>query len=159
MPRHSILSRAVAVAAVVSTAFVLTGCASGSSDSSSASADGYVTDGKLTIATAEPAYYPWVIDDAPESGDGFEAAVAYAVAGQLGFTDSDVEWVRTTFDEAIAPGPKTFDFNLQQFSITDERKQAVDFSSPYYETTQTVITIDSSPAAGATSIADLKKFS
>jgi polar amino acid transport system substrate-binding protein len=159
MTRPSILVRSLAVATVAAAALALSGCAGASGGSSTASSSGYVTDGVLTIGTAEPAYYPWVIDDEPESGDGFESAVAYAVAGQLGFSDSDVTWVRTTFDEAIAPGPKSFDFNLQQFSITDERKQAVDFSSPYYETTQTVITVDSSPAAGATSIADLKKFS
>ncbi|MET0784188.1 MAG: ABC transporter substrate-binding protein [Leifsonia flava] len=157
MPLRSIRTRALALAVVTAGIVALSGCAGASSDSASES--GYVTDGKLTIGTAEPAYYPWVIDDKPESGEGFESAVAYAVAGQLGFADSDVVWVRSTFDEAIAPGPKDFDFNLQQFSITDERKQAVDFSSPYYETTQTVITIASSPAAGATSIADLKKFS
>ena len=106
----------------------------------SAADDGWVTPGKITIATGEPAYYPWVIDDEPESGEGFEAAVAYAVADELGFAADDVVWVRTTFDEAIAPGPKDFDVNLQQFSITDERKQSVDFSSPYYETTQVVVT-------------------
>ena len=116
----------------------------------------YVTEGKLTIGTGNPAFYPWVIDDAPESGEGFEAAIAYAVAEELGFAAEDVVWVRTTFDEAIAPGPKSFDFNLQQFSITDERKENVDFSSPYYETTQVVITTAASPAASATSIADLK---
>ena len=59
-------------------------------------------------------------------------------------------WVRTPFDEAIAPGPKDCDFNVQQFSITDERKKAVDFSSPYYATTQAVVTTGSSPAADAT---------
>lgn len=152
--------RLVAVAAALAaTALALTGCSagSGSETSSGGSADaGYLTAGKLTIGTAEPAYAPWVQDDEPESGKGFEAAVAYAVADKLGFAKSDVTWVRTTFDQAIAPGPKTFDFNLQQFSITDERKKAVDFSSPYYETTQAVVTIDSSPAAKATSLADLK---
>ncbi len=116
---------------------------------------GYVTEGKLTIATGDPAYSPWVLDDAPESGQGFEAAVAYAVAEKLGFAKEDVVWVRTTFDEAIAPGPKAFDFNLQQFSITAERAEAVDFSSPYYETAQVVITSESSAAAGAASLADL----
>ncbi|MDO7881449.1 transporter substrate-binding domain-containing protein [Antiquaquibacter soli] len=125
-------------------------------DSGSTPASDYVTEGKLTIGTGEPAYYPWVLDDAPESGEGFEAAVAYAVAEELGFAAEDVVWVRTTFDEAIAPGPKDFDFNLQQFSITEERKANVDFSSPYYETTQAIITVDGSAAAGATSIDDLK---
>ncbi|NUT58438.1 MAG: amino acid ABC transporter substrate-binding protein [Agromyces sp.] len=153
MPRRSLATIALLAAA----GLALAGCASsGSSDASSEAAGEYVTPGKLTIGTGEPAYFPWVQDDDPESGEGFEAAVAYAVAAQLGFDEGDVEWVRTTFDQAIAPGPKDFDFNLQQFSITPEREEAVDFSSPYYETTQVVITVDGSPAAGASSIADLK---
>ena len=139
-------------------ALALAGCASTAAPAGtdSGSDEGWVTPGTITIATGEPAYYPWVIDDDPASGEGFEAAVAYAVAEQLGFAAEDVVWVRTGFEEAIAPGPKDFDFNLQQFSITPERAAAVDFSSPYYETTQVVITIDDSPAADATTIADLK---
>jgi polar amino acid transport system substrate-binding protein len=149
-------SATAALAAAAALAVVLTGCQTGGTDAGGDGSSGYVTDGKLTIGTGEPAYYPWVIDDAPESGEGFEAAIAYAVAEQLGFDKEDVVWVRTTFDEAIAPGPKDFDFNLQQFSITEERAEAVDFSSPYYETTQVVITTETSAAAGATSIADLQ---
>jgi polar amino acid transport system substrate-binding protein len=152
MPRH----RVAALPAVFGVAaLVLAGCA-GAAGGTSSSDGGYVTEGTLTIGTGEPAYYPWVIDDDPASGEGFEAAVAYAVAEELGFAREDVEWVRTTFDEAIAPGPKDFDINLQQFSITDEREQAVDFSSPYYTTSQVVVTTASSPAADAASIADLK---
>jgi len=128
----------------------------GASDAPAASE--YVTDGKLTIGTGEPAYYPYVIDDAPETGEGFEAAVAYAVAEELGFAAEDVVWVRTGFDEAIAPGPKDFDFNIQQFSITEERKQSVDFSSPYYAAPQAVITVEGTAAADATSLADLKEL-
>ncbi len=115
-----------------------------------------LTEGKLTIGTGLPAYEPWVVGDAPESGEGFEAAVAYAIAAELGFAPEDVVWVRTTFDEAIAPGAKNFDFNLQQYSITEERKAAVDFSSPYYYTAQTVITVAGSAAEGAKSLADLQ---
>jgi polar amino acid transport system substrate-binding protein len=151
------ISTALAGAAL---ALSLVGCATGSdspsTDPSGASDEGWVTPGKITIATGEPAYYPWVIDDSPESGEGFEAAVAYAVADELGFAEDDVVWVRTGFEEAIAPGPKDFDINLQQFSITPEREQSVDFSSPYYETTQVVVTTANSPAAEASSIADLK---
>ena len=150
---------ALAALAIVST---LAGCAatpaadeSTTAPDSSAIDDRFVTPGKFTVATGEPAYYPYVIDDAPESGKGFESAVAYAVAEQLGFDADDVVWVRTGFDEAIQPGPKTFDVNLQQFSITDARKATVDFSSPYYSTPQAVITIKGSKAEGATSIADL----
>ena len=146
-----------ALVVLASAGLLLAGCAAPGASGGSVDADSdYVTPGKLTIGTGEPAYYPWVQDDAPESGQGFEAAVAYAVADELGFAKGDVEWVRTTFDQAIAPGPKDFDVNLQQFSITPERAEAVDFSSPYYETTQVVITVEDSPAAGATKIADLK---
>ncbi len=154
---HSVprLSRIIAVAGVAALAVTLAACAP-AAETADEAASGYVTDGKLTIATGEPAFFPWVLDDAPESGEGFESAIAYAVAEELGFGAEDVVWVRTTFDEAIAPGPKAFDFNLQQFSITEERRAAVDFSSPYYETTQAVITTEASAAAGATSIADLK---
>ena len=155
MTRTPLLRRAIAAAGAAAIALSLAACAPAASTGTDAASD-YVTDGKLTIGTGEPAYYPWVIDDAPETGEGFEAAIAYAVAEELGFAVEDIVWVRTTFDEAIAPGAKDFDFNLQQFSITDERKENIDFSSPYYETTQVVITTESSPAAGATSIADLK---
>jgi polar amino acid transport system substrate-binding protein len=147
MPRTAL--RAIAAVGAAALALSLAACAPTSSN-------GYVTEGKITIGTGEPAYYPWVIDDAPETGEGFESAIAYAVADQLGFKKEDVVWVRTTFDQAIAPGAKDFDFNLQQFSITDDRKQNVDFSSAYYETTQVVITTEASKAAGAKSIADLK---
>jgi len=146
--------RKTLVAGVVVAAMLLTGCAA----NNTASTNGLetVTPGKLTIGTGQPAYEPWVVGDKPESGKGFEAAVAYAVAAKLGFAKKDVFWVRTTFDEAIAPGAKNFDFNLQQFSITPERKKSVDFSSPYYSTTQTVITIKGSKAYDVTSIAGLK---
>ncbi len=137
----------------------LAGCASTSGPSSTGSpgaSPGYVTPGKLTIGTGLPAYFPWVIDDTPQSGKGFEAAVAYAVANKLGFAKKDVVWVRSTFEQAIAPGAKDFDFNLQQFSITEERKAAVDFSSAYYDTTQTVVTIAGSKAENAKTLADLR---
>lgn len=115
-----------------------------------------VTPGTLTVATGEPAFEPWVVGDKPESGEGFEAAVAYAVAEQLGYTKDQVTWIRTTFDSAIAPGPKDFDFNIQQYSITPDREKVVDFSSGYYSLTQAVVTYKGSPIDGATSVADLK---
>ncbi|MFM8927318.1 MAG: ABC transporter substrate-binding protein [Rhodoluna sp.] len=144
--------RAVAALAAAVLATTLTACAS-----TNISGD-TITPGKLTIGTGNPAYEPWVVGDDPTSGKGFEAAVAYAVAEKLGFKKEDVVWVRTTFDEAIAPGPKNFDFNLQQYSITDERKANVDFSSAYYETAQVVVTTVNSPAADAKTIADLKDY-
>lgn len=106
-------------------------------------------DDVLTIATGNPAYFPWVIDDAPESKQGFEAAVAYAVANEMGFKDDQVAWVRTSFDQAIQPGAKDFDFNLQQFSITEERDEIVDFSAPYYTASMAVLTTQSVVDSGA----------
>lgn len=144
-------------------ALVLSGCSSSSDDTTAAGSTSCakadlqtLTAGALTIGTGEPAYYPWVIDDKPESGNGFEAAVAYAVATQLGFTKEEVTWVRTTFDGAVTPGAKTFDFNLQQFSITEDRQKVVDFSSPYYTAPQAIVSYKGSKIAGKTSIAELK---
>ena len=152
--------KGLVIALTVALAFGISACSSSdSTESASASCEkadlATIESGMLTIATGEPAYYPWVIDDAPESGEGFEAAVAYAVATQLGFSKDEVKWVRTTFDGAVTPGEKNFDFNLQQFSITEERKAAVDFSSPYYTAPQAIVSFKGSKIDGKTSIADL----
>ncbi|GAB7107632.1 ABC transporter substrate-binding protein [Streptomyces phaeofaciens JCM 4814] len=114
------------------------------------------TSGRLTIATDQPAYEPWFKDDKPSNGEGFESAVAYAVAKQLGYDKSAVVWQSVPFNKAFAPGEKTFDFDINQVSISDERKKAVDFSSGYYDVRQAVIALKDSPAAKATSVADLK---
>ena len=127
-----------------------------SSAASPAAALDTVTVGKLTIATSEPAYEPWMVDDDPTNGKGYETAVAYAVADRLGFAKDDVVWVRQTFDQLIAPGVKAFDFAINQVSITDERAANVDFSSSYYDTAQAVVTVQGSKAEGAKSLADLK---
>jgi polar amino acid transport system substrate-binding protein len=119
---HKVIAATALTALTTSAAFAAGHCADGKT----------LTDGTLTIATGNPAYYPWVMDDAPESGKGFEAAVAYAVAEEMGFAADKVTWARSSFDQAIQPGPKDFDFNLQQFSITEEREKMVDFSSAYY---------------------------
>lgn len=113
-------------------------------------------DGVLTVATGEPAFPPYVIDDDPTSGDGFEAAVAYAVAREMGFEPEAVEWIRTPFDAAIAPGPTDFDFNLQQYGITPDREAVMSFSLPYYTSTHAMIALPDSPAIEATSIPALQ---
>ncbi|MCX4909633.1 ABC transporter substrate-binding protein [Streptomyces sp. NBC_00878] len=117
---------------------------------------GTETSGKLTIATDEPAYEPWFKNGKPANGEGFESAVAYAVAKQLGYDKGDVVWQTVPFNKAFAPGEKTFDFDINQVSISDERKKAVDFSSGYYDVRQAVIALKNSKAAKAKSIADLK---
>jgi polar amino acid transport system substrate-binding protein len=113
------------------------------------------TKGKLTVATGNPAYTPWVIDDKPQSGKGFEAALIYALAKEMGFSKSEVKWVRTTFDEAYAPGEHKWDLNIQQVSINSDRKKAVDFSPAYFRPTQAVVLQKSSKYASATKCSDL----
>ena len=113
------------------------------------------TAGKLTIGTDNPVYEPWFSDNKPSNGKGFESAVAYQVAQRLGYSPDNVIWTSVTFNNAVAPGPKAFDFDINQFSITPERRNAVDFSSPYYLVRQTVITVKGSKIAGAKSLADL----
>jgi polar amino acid transport system substrate-binding protein len=117
-----------------------------------------ITDGTLTIATGEPAFPPYVVDNDPTNKQGFEAAVAWAIAGEMGFADDAVTWVRTTFDEAIQPGAKNFDFNLQQFTITPERAETISFSLPYFTSNQAVVALNGSAGDGVTSIDDLKKL-
>lgn len=114
-----------------------------------------VTDGKLTIGTSDPAYEPWVVDNDPSNGEGYESAVAYAVAAELGFDAADVEWVAASFDQIIAPGVKSYDFAINQVSITPERAANIAFSSSYYDATQAVITVDGSAADGVTDIEGL----
>lgn len=116
-----------------------------------------LTPGKFTFATDEPVYQPWYLDNDPSSGKGFESAVAYAVAEYLGYPRADVVWNRVPFNAAIQPGKKSFDANLTEFSITEERRQAVDFSAPYYDVAQAVVTLGSSPAAEVTTLAGLRE--
>ena len=115
-----------------------------------------IEEGVLTVATGEPAFFPWVLDDTPESGEGFEAAVAYAVAAEMGYEGDAVVWTRTTFDEAIQPGAKSFDVTLQQYSITPERAENIDFSLPYFTANQAIVALEGSAAEGATTVAELK---
>lgn len=114
-----------------------------------------VTAGTLTIATDDPAYEPWFVDNDPTNGQGYESAVAYAIAEQLGYTQDQVTWVTVPFNKVVQPGPKDFDFDVNQVSITEARRKAVDFSSGYYDVVQTVVTNKGSAIDGVTSIADL----
>jgi polar amino acid transport system substrate-binding protein len=163
--------RKLALSIAVTSSLLLAACGGGSSSSDTTAASGdaaqsakdcaagkTLEEGVLTVGTGDPAYSPWVLDDKPESKKGFEAAVAYAVAAELGIEDASVKWVRTTFDEAIQPGAKNFDFNLQQYSITEERKQTVTFSDGYYTTNQAIVGLNDSAAKGATTLDAIKKL-
>jgi polar amino acid transport system substrate-binding protein len=123
-----------------------------------------VNEGTLTIGTDNPAFPPWFqdADGAPwdpttePTKQGYEAAVSYAIADELGFSDAEVTWTVVPFDQSFRPGPKDFDFDINQISYTPKRAEAVDFSDSYYDVNQAVVALKSSPIADATSIADLK---
>src|SRR5687768_18617160 len=115
-----------------------------------------VNQGQLTVGTDKPAFPPYFVDDDPTNGKGFESAVAYAVARELGFDKSEVEWTVVPFNSSYAPGPKDFDFDINQISITPQREKAVDFSRPYYTAPQAVVTPKNSEFANAETFADLQ---
>jgi polar amino acid transport system substrate-binding protein len=140
---------AAAVAALV--ALTLSSCGS-----SKEAACPQIKEGVLTIATDEPVYGPWFDNNDPANGKGYEAAVAYAVAEELGYSKDKVEWVRVPFNNVVAPGCRNFDFDINEFSITPERAKVIDFSTGYYDVTQAVITVAGSKIANAKSIADLQ---
>ncbi|RAG86590.1 amino acid ABC transporter substrate-binding protein [Streptacidiphilus pinicola] len=163
-------SRLLSAAAGAAVLVLAAGCAPQSSGNASGTASGAagsaatctkgglatLASGKLTVGTDDPAYDPWFDNNKPSDGKGFESAVAYAVAKQLGYDTSKVTWTVAPFNSVIAPGQKKFDFDINEVSITDERRNAVDFSSGYYDVRQAVITLKDSKYAGATGIAALK---
>ena len=115
-----------------------------------------VTPGKLTVGTGDPVYPPWMLHNDPARGEGFENGIVYALAEELGFAREDVVWVGQTFDQAIAPGPKPYDFAIQQISVTAERQRIVDFSMVYFQPDKAVVALADSPVVGATTFAELR---
>ncbi len=151
-----------ATLALVPVLLLLAGCGE-SKDETSATATACTPDklpthskGTLTVATDKPAYPPYFEDDEPANGEGFESAVAYAIGKQLGYAPAKIKWTVEPFNSSYAPGPKDFDFDVNEISITPPRAKVVDFSSPYYTANQAVVALKDSDAAGATSIADLE---
>ena len=112
--------------------------------------------GRLTVATGSEVYPPWMLDNDPAGGAGFENGLVYALAAAMGFEAADVDWVGTEFFEAIAPGAKDYDFNIQQYSITEDRTEVVSFSQPYYQPDKAVIALPTSPVVAATSFEELR---
>jgi polar amino acid transport system substrate-binding protein len=170
------ISLLVTAALVTLVAAVAAGCGStnessaqSTSSTSSSCAKGdlnLVSSGTLTIGTDNPAFPPWFggtpkapwkVSD-PRSGKGYESAVAYAVAKQLGFTKDEVSWKHVPFNNSFAPGPKSFDFDINQISFTPARAKVVDFSDSYYDVNQSVVVNKGTPIASATSTAALKPY-
>ena len=165
-------SRARRLCALVTVGgLVVAGCGSSDDDDAATSGDGeaaaqscavadlsLVNEGKLTIGTDSPAFPPWFEDDDPTNGKGFEGAVAYAVADELGFSKDQVDWTTVAFNNAFAPGEKDFDFDINQVSISADRDEAVDFSDGYYDVNQAIVGFADSEAADATSLDDLRSL-
>src|SRR5512142_144843 len=168
---------AMAVIAVLAASTGLAGCASeGSSSSSTAAPAGGTSSsaaasctnsaiqgqlfakGQLTVATDKPVYPPWFVDNKPTNGQGYESAVAYAVADQLGFSKSQVTWAYEPFDSSYAPGTKKFDFDINEISYSPARAQAVTFSDSYYDVQQALVALKDSPIVSKHSPADLKGY-
>ncbi|TVR69543.1 MAG: amino acid ABC transporter substrate-binding protein [Spirochaetaceae bacterium] len=113
--------------------------------------------GKLTVGTGDPVYPPWMLNNDPAGGEGFENGLIYALAEEMGFSPEDVVWVGQTFDQAIAPGPKPYDFAIQQISVTEERSRIVTFSQVYFQPDKAVVALPGSAVEGARSYADLRR--
>jgi polar amino acid transport system substrate-binding protein len=172
---HRRISLLIAAALVVALAAVAAGCGStkkssaGSTTTSGSCAKSdlnLVSAGKLTVGTDNPAFPPWYggtpkapwkVSD-PRSGKGYESAVAYAVAKQLGFTKDEVDWTHVPFNNSFAPGSKSFDFDINQISFSSARAKVVDFSDSYYDVNQSVVGNKGTPIASATSVAALKPY-
>jgi polar amino acid transport system substrate-binding protein len=160
----STLMKKLALAILVLPAVVLVaGCGSSSSDSSSTTASACTpgklpthSSGVLTVATDDPAYPPYFEDNEPSNGEGFESAVAFAIGKELGYPPAKVKWTKEAFNASFAPGPKNFDFDVNEISVTPVREKAVDFSAPYYTANQAVVALKDSEAAQATSLSELK---
>ena len=169
---------AMAAFAMLAASAGLAGCASESSSSSSVSAtpagggsssaaaacsnsaiqSQLYAKGVLTVATDKPVYPPWFVNNKPANGQGYESAVAYAVAAQLGFPKSQVTWAYEPFNSSYAPGPKKFDFDINEISYSAARAQAVTFSDSYYDVQQALVALKNSPIVTKHSPADLKTY-
>ena len=114
--------------------------------------------GQLTVATDKPVYPPWFENNNPSNGKGFESAVAYAIAKQLGFKASQVQWAYEPFDASYSPGPKKFDFDINEISYTAQRATAVTFSASYYDVNQALVAVKSSPIVAKHTPAELKSY-
>jgi polar amino acid transport system substrate-binding protein len=158
------------VVAFASLVLVLSACTSNNTESAqpSSSASGadacakdslnLIKPGQLTVGTDNPSYPPWIVANTPENGKGFEGSLAYAVADRLGFAKDEVRWVDVPFNSAGTAGPKNFDFDINNITVTPERATVVTFSDGYYDLSQALVTMADSPLASATTLADLKGY-
>src|SRR5580658_5687786 len=158
----TLVALAATVAAGLAACSSLPAASSGSAKPAACSYAGIQKDlykkGQLTVATDKPAYPPWFENNNPSNGKGFESAVAYAIAKQLGFKTSQVQWAYEPFDASYSPGPKKFDFDINEISYTAQRATAVSFSSSYYDVSQALVAVKGSPIATKHTPAELKAY-
>ena len=165
------MRRFFSAAAAVAVGAGIVACGSSAAPSSSSAAGGTAascssgsiqkdlyTKGVLTVATDSPAYPPWFENNLPGNGKGYESAVAYAIAKVLGFSKPQVRWVREPFDASYAPGPKKFDFDVNEISYTPQRATAVSFSASYYDVSQSLVALKNSPIIAHHTPAELKTY-
>jgi len=171
MPRLRLVNKAAAVAALTTivsgVGAASVGAASGTPTKATSGPLGSscapaslktVKAGEITIGVDDPLYQPWFASNNPKTGKGFEDAVDYAIAGELGYPRSATAFTRVTFDDAIQPGPKSFDYDLDEFTITTARAKEVDFSAPYYTVAQAVVGLKGSAAAKSHTLAAVRKL-
>ena len=163
MRKRSILflAAAAALAVLAATAVAAKGPASISATCPT------VTEGQLTIGTDNPAFPPWFgggtktskwkIND-PSTGKGYESAVAYAIAKRLGYSKAKVKWTYVPFNKSFAPGAKTFDFDINQISITPARAKVVSFSTSYYDVNQAIVVNKGTKIAAVRGIKGLRSY-
>ncbi len=165
------MRRILSVVAIAAVTAGIAACGSSSSSSSGSGSSAATTScsnsaiqndlyqkGQLTVATDQPAYPPWFENNDPANGKGYESAVAYAIAKQLGFKTSQVKWAYEPFDASYAPGPKKFDFDINEISYTPQRATAVTFSDSYYDVQQALVALKNGPIATKHSPAQLKTY-
>jgi polar amino acid transport system substrate-binding protein len=173
--RHITVAAVAAITALTaSVGLAACGSSSGSSASSGTSSSASATSaasctnsaiqgelhakGVLTVATDKPVYPPWFVNNTPTNGQGYESAVAYAVAAQLGFSKAQVTWAYEPFDDSYAPGPKKFDFDINEISYSAARAQVVTFSDSYYGVQQSLVALKGSPIVSKHTQAELKTY-
>jgi polar amino acid transport system substrate-binding protein len=156
MPQHSINTLRRSVLAICAATLALALPLSASAQDMTPMDPRLHTPGQLTVGTGDPVYPPWMLNNDPAGGEGFENGLVYALAAEMGFTPEQVVWVGQTFDQTIAPGAKPYDFSIQQISVTEARSEIVSFSQVYYQPEKAVIALPGTAAETATSFADLQ---
>jgi polar amino acid transport system substrate-binding protein len=148
------------VAALVAT---LAACGGGggskTTTTSNSSAAPTLTSGKLVVGFDVPAAAFWngqLTGTTLKNPSGFEYGLALDVAKQLGISKSNVTFKRAPFATILLAGKKSYDFAMEETTITAQRAKVIGFSAPYFDANQGVLIAKG--VAKPTSLADLKNL-